>query len=153
MHVKSGFTLIELMAVMLIIGVISAIAAVNYISYVQRAQIAEVMRYAKSMQDAYAQYYVQNGSIPASLASLNLTSISTNMISYTAYNSNTNQLQVSVNMASLDADLGAAGCTMYFLFTPIVNGDILTWSCTHGSNVVNQACVNLVAKVLPAECT
>jgi type IV pilus assembly protein PilA len=150
-----GFSLIELMTVVAIIGIITTVATANYITYVQRSKITEVMRYAKSMQNSYAEYYIQAGSAPANLAALGLVSLSSsaNYISSTAYNAGAGTLQVNVNVGALDSALGTAGCTLYYTFLPTVVGDILTWGCTINTNSINAACVSLVNKVSPAACS
>jgi type II secretory pathway pseudopilin PulG len=141
------------MAVVAIIGIISYVAVGNYASYSQRAKISEAMQYAKNMQSAYAQYLIQTGQTPTSLQDLNLTSITTPIISSTAYTNGANAFTVNINVASLDLAAAKAGCSLGYYFIPQVNGDILTWNCQIISQHLNPACETLIRQASPAECT
>jgi type IV pilus assembly protein PilA len=63
--VQKGFTLIELMIVIAIIGILAAIAIPAYSNYTIRSQITEGLSLADGYKTAISEYYVQNGSFPA----------------------------------------------------------------------------------------
>jgi type IV pilus assembly protein PilA len=65
MKKQQGFTLIELMIVVAIIGILAAIAIPAYQDYTIRAQVSEGISLASGAKTAIAEYYQNNGDMPA----------------------------------------------------------------------------------------
>lgn len=62
---QRGFTIVELLIVIVIIAILAAITIVAYNGIQQRANDSRRMNDANAMTKALAQYYVRNGSFPA----------------------------------------------------------------------------------------
>jgi len=68
-NAQKGFTLIELMIVVAIIAILAAIAIPAYQDYLVRAQVSEGPVLADGAKTAVAEFYSNNGRLPANNAS------------------------------------------------------------------------------------
>ena len=73
---QKGFTLIELMIVVAIIGILAAIAIPAYQDYTIRAQVTEGLNLSGPLKAAIAESYANNGTWPADMTALGLTTTS-----------------------------------------------------------------------------
>jgi type IV pilus assembly protein PilA len=166
---QKGFTLIELMIVVAIIGILAAIALPAYQDYTIRAQVTEGLNLAEGVKTAVADYYAQNGTMPAAVVT---TATTANGLGYTRApegkyvssvdlkangvvvvtfsNAGGKQANATINTKTLEIDPGVSE-----------NGDII-WRCglkpaptLGGTPLMAFAASNatsLVAKYLPSSC-
>jgi len=66
MRRRSGFTLLELLIVIAIIGILVAIGTASYASAQKRARDTRRQGDMKAIQNAFEQFYSQNGTYPSS---------------------------------------------------------------------------------------
>jgi|GEM_PF-6158712 prepilin-type N-terminal cleavage/methylation domain-containing protein len=160
---KQAFTIIELMITMIILSITAAIATPVYSSYVQKAKINEAMRYAKSMQNAYATYYALNGTTPNTLNDMGLTSAtSTTTISSIQYIPSIDPddgsisyplgaLRININPGSINSSF--VGCDLNYRFIPTINNNIMEWSCQKPASYLSgSSCGNFIDKISPSNC-
>ena len=69
---QAGFSLIELMIVIGLIGTLAAIAVPNYIQYRDKAKIAQAIGDIRAMEKMIANFQIDNGRLPASLAEIGM---------------------------------------------------------------------------------
>ena len=61
---RSGFTLVEIMAVIIIIGLLAAVAAVNFLGQTDKARVATTKANLKTLHHAVAQFKMDTGRFP-----------------------------------------------------------------------------------------
>ncbi|MGD9331101.1 MAG: prepilin-type N-terminal cleavage/methylation domain-containing protein [Desulfobacterales bacterium] len=69
---QSGFSLIEVMIVIALIGTLAAIAVPNYIEYREKARNAAAIADIRAMEKAIANFALDTGRLPASLAEIGM---------------------------------------------------------------------------------
>ncbi len=61
---RTGFTLVEIMAVIIIIGLLASIAAVNFLGQTDKARVATTKANLKVLHNAVAQFKMDTGRYP-----------------------------------------------------------------------------------------
>ncbi|MDD5135367.1 MAG: type II secretion system major pseudopilin GspG [Phycisphaerae bacterium] len=62
---RSGFTLVEIMAVIIIIGLLAAIGAVNFLGQTDKARVTTTKANLKMLHNAVAQFKMDTGRYPS----------------------------------------------------------------------------------------
>lgn len=141
---QSGFTLIELMIVVAIIGILAAVAIPAYQDYTIRAKVTEAMSIASQAKTAVSEYYVSQGSMPATQTTAGLdaaTTYATDIVKSMTYSKTSDTVGV-ITMAILPLG-GDTADGDNFTLTGTGSATGVTWDCAAGS---------LDAKYLPANC-
>lgn len=129
----SGFTLIELMIVVAIIGLLSALAIPAYQSYTARAQVAEGPSLAATYETAIADYYNQNGVMPASAVAAGMSANGTvGKYSSVQMNGLGGAIQIKYNTAADSSVIGGAAAEKDLYLEPylsVSDGVTLIWVC------------------------
>lgn len=142
---QKGFTLIELMIVVAIIGILAAVAIPAYQDYTVRAKVTEIMGIASSAKTSVSEFYVSQGSMPATEAAAGIIADGTEYA--TTYLKDLSYAQVDADNGTITAtifDLGGDAAedeTIIFAGTGSATG--VTWTCTGG---------DLEDKYRPANC-
>ena len=81
----AGFTLIELMITVAIIGILVSLSIPAYLDYAIRAKISEALQIAAAAKVSIAEFYISNGSLPATMSEAGIENVSTQYVSAVAY--------------------------------------------------------------------
>jgi type IV pilus assembly protein PilA len=142
MHTKqSGFTLIELMIVVAIIGILAAVAIPAYQDYTIRAKVTEVISVGASAKTSVSEYFISQGSMPATMAAAGIVTLNTQYVKslgYTQTSGTVGSITVTINDLGGDAE---EDDTVIFVGTG--SSSKIEWTCSTG---------DLEAKYLPANC-
>lgn len=137
---QRGFTLIELMIVIAIVGILASVALPAYQDYTVRAKLAEPMAFLAEAKTSMSEYFVANGTLPASATAAGIRStIGTAITSSLAVSSG--NLIVTVTD---DSSLGEAGGKSIVLSLVSSSGNQLEYTCKAGTSMPNR--------FLPANC-
>ncbi|GAB3093034.1 pilin [Aestuariicella hydrocarbonica] len=141
-QVQKGFTLIELMIVVAIIGILAAVAIPAYQDYTIRAKVSEVLVMASSARTNVAEYYISQGSMPATTdaAGINDDATQSKYVSGIGFEvSGTDGIALTYTLENLGT--GADTTTFIYKVNGSTNG--VQVDCTLGT---------LPAKYRPANC-
>ncbi len=64
-HVRSGFTMVELMAVLIILGLLAALVVGNFVGTTDRGKVVQTKANLKTLHNAVKQFYMDCGRWPS----------------------------------------------------------------------------------------
>jgi len=130
---QKGFTLIELMIVIAILGILMAIAIPAYNDYTVRAKVSECVNGLAPLKTGVSEYFLSNGVLPVTLASVGSTAATTQCTLATLGTAGT--LSITSNVT------GAPG-QVTIVLTPTTSANGVQWRCTAAGS----------AKFAPSSC-
>jgi type IV pilus assembly protein PilA len=104
---QKGFTLIELMIVIAIIGILAAIAIPAYQNYTIRSQVTEGLSLADGFKTSISEYYDQNGTWPATAATISQGNVTGKYVSSIALGAANGQIIVTYSGAQANTNIKA----------------------------------------------
>jgi type IV pilus assembly protein PilA len=152
--IQQGFTLIELMIVVAIIGILAAIALPAYQDYTIRSQVSEGPTLSEGVKLAVAEYYANNGVVPATNLQIGFTSTVSGSYVQTIVNQNGS---VVITYGPPKAHANIQGQTLSITGGVNANGDI-AWSCGTTTNdpvgfvFAAKGPTSIQQKYLPSSC-
>ncbi len=63
-HVRSGFTMVELMAVLIILGLLAGVVVKNFVGQTERAKVTTTKASLKELASAVSQFYMDTNRYP-----------------------------------------------------------------------------------------
>lgn len=133
--VQQGFTLIELMIVVAIIGILAAIAIPAYQDYTIRSQVSEGLSLASGSKVAVAEFFQNEGTMPATNAAAGVPAAGTiqgNYVSQVAIVDG--QITVTYNGPDAHSNLTSGPATL--TLTPVTaQAGAVGWTCAGGTTL------------------
>lgn len=118
---QNGFTLIELMIVIAIIGILLAIAIPAYSDYTVRAKVTECINGLAPLKTGVSEYYLSNGTMPSSIASVGSTFSSQYCGDST----------LTAGVLSITSTATTGGQPVQLTLTPTTNAqNTVVWTCS-----------------------
>lgn len=143
--VQQGFTLIELMIVVAIIGILAAVAIPAYQDYTVRAKMSEALLVGSGAKSSVSEYYVSEGSMPATEAAAGIDTTGTNYATPVVQEMNYSQTSATVGVITIDINAigGDTAAGDDFTLTGTGSPQGVSWECAAGS---------IDPKYLPSTC-
>ncbi|WP_431066322.1 pilin [Methylotuvimicrobium sp.] len=138
---QQGFTLIELMIVVAIIGILAAVAVPAYQDYIGRSQVSEAMTLTGGAKTAVAEFWSNNGAMPADNAAAGIAASGDINGKYVASVAIANTGVITATMQNTGVSSGLGGTTL--LLSPVTSAGTISWTCTGGT---------IPAKFRPSSC-
>jgi len=142
MQAQKGFTLIELMITVAIIGILAAVALPAYQDYTIRGQVSEAFSVVGGVQTAVAEYYAQNGSMPADNTALGLSATGASGTYVSSVVNTGGVVKATFGGTKVNTKISAGWVAL--TGTAAVDGNI-TWACSYDNTKV-------VKKYVPSSC-
>ena len=142
-QIQKGFTLIELMIVVAIIGILAAVAIPSYQDYIARAQVTEAMSLTAGTKTGLAEWYSDQGTWPAALASVSGTLAG----KYVSFMTLANVTTTGVEVVATFKAAGVSSGIRSKLFGLQTTDEAKTWVCGDAA-----ASTTVLDKYMPGAC-